>query len=112
MVIDAEKASYKIAWMCQLPGVPRSSFYARRNRGLDSRRGPPSGTSRAGHGQGTYGCRRVTAQLNRDGHPCSIDLVADLMRDLGLKACQSRAWRRRSVMLILRSGIGATSAHS
>jgi hypothetical protein len=26
------KANYKISWMCRLLGVPRSSFYARRNR--------------------------------------------------------------------------------
>src|SRR5690349_7680974 len=26
--IDAEKANYKIAWMCRLLEVPRSSFYA------------------------------------------------------------------------------------
>jgi putative transposase len=31
-VIDTEKATCKIAWMCRLLGVPRSSFYAGRNR--------------------------------------------------------------------------------
>ena len=31
-MIDAEKANYKIAWMCRLPGVPRSSFCAWCNR--------------------------------------------------------------------------------
>ena len=35
-----------------------------------------------------YGCRRVAAQLNREGHACSVGLVADLMRELGLTACQ------------------------
>ena len=31
-VIDAEKASYPVAWMCALLSVPRSSFYAWRNK--------------------------------------------------------------------------------
>jgi putative transposase len=31
-VIDAEKANYPVAWMCRLLRVPRSSFYAWRNR--------------------------------------------------------------------------------
>ena len=48
-------------------------------------------------GRGAYGCRRVAAQLNRDGHPCSVGLVAGLMRELGLRACQPRAYKRTTV---------------
>jgi putative transposase len=41
-------------------------------------------------GRGAYGCRRVAAQLNREGRHCSVGLVADLMRELGLAAVQPR----------------------
>jgi putative transposase len=101
-VIDAEKANYKISWMCRLLGVPRSSFYAWRNRAetaTAARRRELSVLVRAAFeaGRGTYGCRRVTAQLNRDGRPCSVGLVADLMRELGLRACQPRAYKRTTL---------------
>jgi putative transposase len=101
-VIDAEKANYPVAWMCRLLGVPRSSFYAWRNRAET-----PSAARRRAlavlvtaafkAGRGAYGCRRVAAQLNRDGHPCSVGLVADLMREAGLRACQPRAYKRTTV---------------
>jgi putative transposase len=101
-VIDAEKATYPIAWMCRLLGVPRSSFYAWRNRAESAtaaRRRELAVRVKAafGAGRGAYGCRRVAAQLNRDGHPCSVGLVADLMRELGLRACQPRAYKRTTV---------------
>jgi putative transposase len=101
-VIDVEKASYKIAWMCALLGVPRSSFYAWRNKAETAtaarRRELAAQVRRVfGAGRGAYGCRRVAAQLNREGHPCSVGLVADLMRELGLRACQPRAYKRTTV---------------
>ena len=101
-MIDAEKASYKIAWMCRLLGVPRSSFYAWRNRAETAtaarRRELAAHVRRVFEaGRGAYGCRRVAAQLNRDGHPCSVGLVADLMREQGLRACQPRAYKRTTV---------------
>ena len=101
-MIDAEKATYKIAWMCRLLGVPRSSFYAWRNKAetaTAARRRELAVLVKAAFeaGRGAYGCRRVAAQLNRDGHPCSVGLVADLMRELGLRACQPRAYKRTTV---------------
>jgi transposase InsO family protein len=101
-VIDAEKANYKIAWMCRLLGVPRSSFYAWRNRAetaTAARRCELAAHVRRvfDQGRGAYGCRRVAAQLNRDGHACSVGLVADLMREAGLRACQPRAYKRTTV---------------
>jgi putative transposase len=101
-VIGAEKANCPVAWMCRLLGVPRSSFYAWRN-GAET---PAAARRRelAAHvcrvfaaGRGAYGCRRVTAQLNREGHPCSVGLVADLMRETGLRACQPQAYKRPTI---------------
>jgi len=42
---------------------------------------------------GTYGYRRVHAQLARWGEAASPELVRGLMRELGLVPCQPRPWR-------------------
>jgi transposase InsO family protein len=101
-LIDAEKASYPIAWMCRLLGVPRATFYAWRNRPETATAARRRGL--AGHvrrvfdaSRGTYGCRRVAAALNRAGVACSVGLIADLMRERGLRACQPRAYKRTTV---------------
>ncbi len=101
-MIEAEKATYKVAWMCRLLQVPRSSFYAwaaRVETPTAARRRLLGAQVRAvfDAGRGTYGCRRVTAALNRGGHECSVGLVASLMRELGLTACQPRAYKRTTV---------------
>jgi HTH-like domain len=96
-VTEAEKATCKIAWMCRLLSVPRSSSsYAWRSWRRLPRRRELSVLVKAasGTGRGAYGCRRVAAALNRDGHPCSVGLAAGLMRELGLRACQPRAYKR------------------
>ena len=45
----------------------------------------------------THGHRRIHAALLRRGVPCSAELVADIMRELGLRACQPRAYRVTTV---------------
>jgi putative transposase len=88
--------------MCDQLGVARSSFYAWRHR-VET---PTQARRRqlAEHVQRVFddsrqtsGCRRVTAQLNREGHECSVGLIADLMRELGLKAVQPRAYKRTTI---------------
>lgn len=96
--IDAEKANYPIASMCAWTDVSRSGFYDWRSR-------PISATAARREelklliehvfteSDGTYGYRRVHAQLARMRVPVCPELVRVLMRDLGLVACQPRPWR-------------------
>jgi putative transposase len=84
--------------MCVLLEVSRSGFYEWRDR-------PVSATAarRADlkelivvsfeDSDGTYGYRRVHADLLGWGVPCGPELVRDLMRELGLQPCQPRPWR-------------------
>jgi transposase InsO family protein len=101
-VIDAEKATYPIAFMCRLLWVPRSSFYAWVNRvetPTKVRRRALAAviTAEFADSRQTSGCRRITAALNRAGVECSVGLVADLMRELGLAAVQPRAYKRTTL---------------
>ena len=101
-MIDAEKANYPISFMCRLLRVPRSSFYAWTNRvetPTQARRRQLRAaiTAEFKSSRQTSGCRRITAALNRRGVECSVGLVADLMRELGLAAVQPRAYRRTTL---------------
>ena len=102
-VIEAEKANYQITWMCAHAGRAALEFLRLAQPGRDADRGAAarswaSQVRRVFDGsRQTSGCRRVAAQLNREGHECSVGLVADLMRELGLRAVQPRAYKRTTV---------------
>jgi putative transposase len=88
--------------MCRQLGVARSSFYAWRDRTetptAARRRRLAEHVARVfDESRQTYGCRRIAAALNRDGHECSVGLVADLMRELGLRAVQPRGYKRTTI---------------
>ena|SRR5690625_2753782 len=90
--------------MCAQLQVPRSSFYAWRDRvgtvtASQARREELKAliSTEFARQRGTAGCRRIAAVLNEKGHPCSVGLVAALMRQMGLAAIQPRAWRRTTV---------------
>ena len=101
--IDAEYATARpaapaITRMCAWLEVSKSGFYEWRSR-------PESATAKRREelklliqkafddSDGTYGYRRVWAQLARWGVRAGLELVRALMRELGLVACQPRPWR-------------------
>lgn len=97
MEMDAGEA-YPVVFMCRMLGVSRAGYYEWKQR-------PPSATAErrerlktmiktifhANHG--AYGYRRVHAALGRVGEQVSGELVRQLMRELGLVACQPQPWR-------------------
>jgi transposase InsO family protein len=84
--------------MCVLMEVSRSGFYEWRGR-------PASATAERREelklfirksfddSDGTYGYRRVHADLACWGVPCGPELARSLMGELGLESCQPRPWR-------------------
>ena len=105
--IDAQKAvrnadgsaRYTVRLMCTWLAVSVSGFYDWASR-------PASATARwrAELGEvievifadfdGTYGYRRIHAELARRGRPCHPETVRAIMGERGLVACQPRARRR------------------
>lgn len=92
--------------MCQLLEVSRSWYYdwcKQVPSARAARRAKVTVHVRAAFevGRGTYGARRVHAILARSHDPqvasAGLDLVRDMMRELGLVACQPRAYRTTTV---------------
>ena len=95
----SEKANYPVVRMCDWLHINRASFYAWCSRttasGRARRRVTLAGLVRASFDAsgGTYGARRVAASLRRGGQPVSVRLVAELMAEQDLVACQPRPFR-------------------
>ena len=99
--IEAEKANHAIATMCRVLRVSRSGYYAWAAR-------PPAARTvenaalveeiRRVHAEsdGTYGSRRVHAQLRREGHEVNLKRVERLMRVEGVQGAYVPPKRRRT----------------
>lgn len=98
-LIEAEKATFPVDFMCAQLGLSRSGFYAWRRR-------PPSARATTDAvirkrlrelytlSRGTYGSPRMHAALKREGFNLSRKRVARLMREEGLTARVRRSFRR------------------
>lgn len=96
--IESEEGNYPVVRMCQWAKVSRSGYY-------DWRQRPQSATaarrdilaaqvkSAFDYSDGTYGYRRIHAQLARWGTHADPDTIRSIMRELDLVACQPRPFR-------------------
>ncbi|MGK5498500.1 IS3 family transposase [Streptomyces sp. URMC 125] len=93
MRLDTAECAYSVEFMCRQLGVSTSGYYDWKNR-------PDSATTQRREevrllikkafdmSDGTYGYRRIHAQMLRWGHTAGLELVRRLMRELGLVPCQ------------------------
>jgi putative transposase len=91
-LIEAQKTSFPVQFMCRMLGVSRSGYYGWKMR-------PPSSRSRENttltekvreihrRSRETYGSPRVHAELRALGARCSRKRVERLMRKAGLQGC-------------------------
>lgn len=98
MRLDTVEYAYTVEFMCDILGVSKSGYYEWRNR-------PDSATSKRrddlkvlirktfNDSRGTYGYRRIHAQLERWGVRAGPELVRQLLRDMGLVPCQPQPKR-------------------
>lgn len=96
--IESEEGNYPVSKMCLWARVSRSGYYDWRDR-------PQSAAAARreilaaevafafDHSDGTYGYRRIHAQLVRWGTVVDDETVRLLMRELGLVACQPKPFR-------------------
>ena len=96
--ICGEEGNFRIESMCRWAKVSRSGYYEWRGRG-------PSATSLRRRrlaalvqwsfdaSDGTYGYRRIHADLARRGEHADDETIRQIVRELGLVACQPRPWR-------------------
>jgi len=96
--ICGEEANFPIEKMCRWARVSRSGYYEWRSRApsptaVRRRRLEALVAFSFEASDGTYGYRRVHADLARRGVHADDETIRAVMRDLGLVACQPRPWR-------------------
>lgn len=98
MRLGTVEYAYPVEFMCEILDVSKSGYYEWRHRpdsATNQRRGELKVliTKAFEVSDGTYGYRRVHAQLARWGVTAGPELVRQLMRELGLQPCQPRPRR-------------------
>ncbi|WP_307857174.1 IS3 family transposase [Pseudarthrobacter albicanus] len=101
--MEAEKANHPIAWLCRALKVSRASFYRWRNPAGPSPRAVrheqlvAEVTGLFEKEKGRAGRDQLTLMLNAKGVEVSAPTVGAIMREQGLRAVRTRAWKQTTV---------------
>jgi putative transposase len=100
--VSAHRAQHAVETQCRVLGVSVSGFYAALVRSPSARSIEDArllGKIRAFHvaSRGTYGARRIHADLVDDGEIVGRDRVARLMRREGLEGVSPRKWATTTI---------------
>jgi len=100
--VKANQACYRVAVMCRVLEVSRSGYYAWVRREPSARAKANAALRKAikeihDESDGTYGAPRVHAELEERGPQASLNRVARVMREAGLKGVSPRKWTRTTV---------------
>ncbi|WP_185754187.1 IS3 family transposase [Luteibacter sp. 9135] len=89
-VIDELKEAYPVSRLCEAMEYPRSSYYAKRAEEVQPAVADPALVARVKQihrqSRGSYGTRRMAAELGRQGMPTGRYRARTLMRQAGLWA--------------------------
>ncbi len=88
MVVQALAADYPVATICDVLGYPRSSYYYQSHSEED--RAVQQELQRVAAEWPTYGYRRLTVQMGREGTPVNSKRVRRLMHELQLSPKRKR----------------------
>ena len=97
--IEERKDEWPIRLLCHTLGVSRSGYYAwlaRKASDAEVRREELTEEVKEIHAEvkGRYGSPRIHAELVDRGHECSVNFVAQVMREAGIAAKTKRKFRQ------------------
>jgi transposase InsO family protein len=100
-LIDEHHEVFAVVMMCKLLSVPRASYYSWRKRPVskrEQRRALVGAAVETTYHQykKRYGAPRVAIELNEQGIGCSVNHVADLLREKGLRARNGKGFKYRA----------------
>jgi putative transposase len=97
--IEERQDEWSITLLCHTLGVSRAGYYAwlaRKASDAEVRRAELTEEVKAIHAEvkGRYGSPRIHAELVDRGHACSVNYVAQVMREAGIAARTKRKFRQ------------------